>query len=201
MRKLIRTGQVNLLNRNATERCGFSLLELILVLAILMAFAALALPNVQRSLSRQGVRKGADMFRAAMGKARVRAMRSGKVYAVFYVPNTPYYSVAAFDKAPDEGALASQRLASIQNRSATELFSDNLLPRQIRFAAGEVEIDGRASLALSSSGNSSIRPILFYPDGSSQNAKIILQNEKGDMVQVFLRGLTGTSTSTRIVER
>ena len=195
-----KTGHGNDFSRNANSRCGFSLLELILVMAILLAFAAMALPTVQRSLSRQGVQKGADMFRAALGKARVRAIRSGKVYAVFYAPNSSYFSVAAFDKAAEQNGLAGQRIQEIENRAATEAYGDDMLPRRVRFAAGNVEIDGRASLTLSSGSNTSIRPILFYPDGSSQDAKIILQNENGDMVQVYLRGLTGTSTSTRIVE-
>ncbi len=187
------------LNRDEKTRRGFSLLELILVMAILVAFSALALPSVRKSLDRQNVIKGADLLRASMGRARVRAIKTGKVYAVFYLPNSSYHSVAPFDNATSQAALASQRMLQLENRTALEDFAEDLLPRGVRFAAANAIVDGRAAEVLSvGESNSQLRPLLFYPDGTSQDAKIVLQNESGLMVQVVLRGLTGTSTATRI---
>ena len=41
-------------------------------------------------------------------------------------------------------------------------------------------------------------PILFFPDGSSSTAAILLKNEAGRCIEVRLRGLTGTSMVTEI---
>ncbi|MCP4083289.1 MAG: hypothetical protein GY743_23965, partial [Planctomycetaceae bacterium] len=42
---------------------------------------------------------------------------------------------------------------------------------------------------------------LFYPDGTSQDAVILLQSVRGDaVVQVELRGLTGTSSKTNVMD-
>ena len=45
-----------------------------------------------------------------------------------------------------------------------------------------------------------LHSILFYPDGTSQNARIVLQNDKGNQLQVELRGLTGIAKTTRVQE-
>jgi hypothetical protein len=42
-----------------------------------------------------------------------------------------------------------------------------------------------------------LKPILFYPDGTSQDAIITLQNQKQAMIEVQLRGLTGRAKTVR----
>lgn len=186
-------------NRRADRRGGFSLLELILVMAILLMFAALSLPSVQRSFTRQSLSKGADLVRAGMGQARVRAIRTGRVHALFYLPDTGYYTVAPFDQAQEQASFVARRMPAIRNRAAAEDFADDLLPRGIRFAAAETEMDARAAEVLGvAEANSTLRPILFYPDGTSQDAQLILQNPQGESFQILLRGLTGTSTANRV---
>ncbi len=195
------TGLSPFANRNVI-RCGFSLMELILVLAVLLAFASLTMPVVNATFSRQALIKGADLCRASMGQARVKAIKTGKIHAVFYAPGTSYLSVAPFDNYQAEASRAQQRIRQLDSRQTMVDFDDDILPRGVKFAAGEVEVTSRAAEALSTgNGGGSLRPILFYPDGTSQNAEIVLQNEQGNMIQVILRGLTGTSTTSKIQDR
>ena len=62
--------------------------------------------------------------------------------------------------------------------------------------------DARAAAAMVSANfqPGDMRPLLFYPDGTSQTAKVILQNQENDAVQVTLRGLTGTTTVKKILD-
>ena len=87
-------------------------------------------------------------------------------------------------------------------RSSNFDFSKERLPRDVRFSTAKALESSRALMTLADLAYQpgQMRPILFYPDGTSQDAKIILQNRQGDAVQVNLRGLTGTTTVTRIID-
>ncbi|MCE9534188.1 MAG: hypothetical protein K8T89_24175, partial [Planctomycetes bacterium] len=71
----------------------------------------------------------------------------------------------------------------------------------IKFAAGEAKSESRSYeienlLQNTGSGDGAnwSRPILFYPDGSSTDAFVIVADEQQDAYRVQLRGLTGTSS-------
>jgi hypothetical protein len=42
------------------------------------------------------------------------------------------------------------------------------------------------------------QPLLFYPDGTSSQAKVTVANERGQAVQVTLRKLTGLATVSEL---
>ena len=189
---------------SAGQRCGagqrsaFSMLEMILVLAIVIVVAALTVPAVQGTIGNQAISSGTDRVRIAMGQARVQAIRSGEVYAFFYKRNDQWFDVAPL---ANHGQLSGQSSGngppSIQDRE----LSDNWLPRQVRFVAGETLTDSRSESAQAVSGGSSMDAILFYPDGTSQDAKLFLQDERGRLMAVELRGLTGLAKSIRSVSK
>ena len=187
-------------NRNVKQRCGFSLLELILVLAVLLAVASLAVPVVQRTFSRQSIEKASGLVRASMGKARVKAIKTGQIHAVYYLPGFSWHGVAPFANATEQISVAVRRAKESEDRNPGHQFSDDLLPRGVVFAAGQAVEDARAAQAVADVGasSSSVKLVLFYPDGTSQDARIYLENDKGDLRRIELRGLTGTATSSKV---
>ncbi len=191
-------------DRNATQRCGFSLMELIFAMAILLIVAALSIPTIQRSFSRQALVKGAGLLRASMGKARVKAIKSGEIHAVYYMPGESWHGVAPFSNAEQQMSIASRRAKKSRTRTSAENFAKDLLPRGVIFAQGDAIVDARAAQAVADEGPGglgNVKMILFYPDGTSQDAQVIIENDKQELMQVNLRGLTGTATSTKIKER
>ena len=44
------------------------------------------------------------------------------------------------------------------------------------------------------------RPILFYPDGTTSDAFVVVANENERGIQVNLRGMTGTATLSDIID-
>jgi prepilin-type N-terminal cleavage/methylation domain-containing protein len=182
------------------SQSGFTLLELIIVLAVMIAVAAMSLPMLQRSFSGQKLDKGADLVRAHMGRARVNAIRNGEIYAFYYQIEGPAFRVGPFN---------AETIDSMKNvplnedaRTSNFDFGDDLLPREVRFSMSLTNTDARAAAAMVSANfqPGDMRPILFYPDGTSQTAKVILQNKENDAVQVTLRGLTGTTTIKKILD-
>lgn len=189
-------------NRDAfcRNRNAFSLMELIIVLAILIAVAAMAVPMMQRSFEGQKLDKAADLVRAGMGRARVKAIRSGDVVGFFYQVDGAAFTVVPFN-AEQLKRLETMPIDANQ-RSSNFDFSKERLPRDVRFSTAKAMESSRAIMTLADLAYQpgQMRPILFYPDGTSQDAKIILQNRQGDAIQVNLRGLTGTTTVTRIID-
>ncbi len=190
--------QLSRTSGTSRDHRGMTLIELLLVIAIMVVVAALVVPNIRRTFSRQALQKGGDRVRVAMGQARVRAIKNGEEYAVFYVPGGSWFNVAPFRQIKDQSMLASRRKDLAEANQQGD-FEDDLLPKGIRFVAGEVSMDARAAdvLASGQSGDS-LRSILFYPDGTSQDAKIILQNDKENYVEIQLRGLTGIAKTVRV---
>ena len=175
-------------------------MELLLVMAIIIVVLGLGTTAIGRAFQRTSLDRGADRLRAAMGEARVLAIREGNVYAVFVARGDNWFDVGPFSSSQTQIARARQdkQAVKLQGNSGVE---DNLLPNGVRFVAGTVLSDTRGAeiLAGTESGSGGgLQQILFYPDGTSQDASVVLQNEYGGIVEVQLRGLTGLSKSVRL---
>jgi hypothetical protein len=86
------------------------------------------------------------------------------------------------------------------NQQGNSGVEENLLPNGVIFVASEVLSDARAAEVLSGTGEAGngLLQVLFYPDGTSQDASIVMQNQIGGIVEIQLRGLTGLSKSVRL---
>ena len=183
--------------RSSNGQSGFSLIEMILVIAILIVVASLAAPAIQRTFARQALQKGADRVRIAMGQARVKAIRNGEEYCVFYTPTGSWFDVGPFTSFQEQASNGSRRQQQLEQGILTN-FEDDVLPMGVKFAGTSTGTNSRDATVLQSGSSSRIGMILFYPDGTSQDAKVVIENEKKAYIQIQLRGLTGIARTVRI---
>ena len=102
--------------------------------------------------------------------------------------------MASLDQLQTIASKAGRRLQQ-QHQALTSNYDDDLLPGKVVFVAGETVFDARAlDASEQAAAASGLRTILFYPDGTSQDARLTLQNEEGRFIDVTLRGLTGTAS-------
>lgn len=183
-------------SRLSPARTGFSLIEIIIVVALMVTIGAMVVPAMIDFFGSQKLSKAADKVRTEMGRARVSAIRTGDIYAFYFTPEMTSYTVARFNDAFNERNQPQEKLGQ-DERGSDFNFDEERLPRGITFAAADSPEDARVAQAMADNEVrlSTMRPILFYPDGTSQNATIILQNDQQELYKITLRGLTGTASA------
>lgn len=183
-------------SRLSPARTGFSLIEIIIVTALMVTIGAMVVPAMLDFFGSQKLSKAADKVRTEMGRARVMAIRSGDIYAFYFTPEMTSYTVAPFNESFNERTQPQEK-RGVDDRASDFNFDEERLPRGITFAAADSPEDARVAQAMAENevNLSSMRPILFYPDGTSQNATIILKNDQQELYKITLRGLTGSATA------
>ena len=184
------------------RRCGYTLLELIIVVAILAMVLSLALPTMRKMSYKGRLQDAARQVRIKLVRARLDAIESGQVRLFRYQPGTGYYETLSGSQETD----AADALA---------LMTGNHAPIDDRLLEGEVEVETapQNELAggvffLDAAGNGSDNfeqpqgmgwsaPIVFLPNGRTMNARLSLGNEQY-RVDLALRGLTGTVKISQI---
>jgi len=80
-----------------TRRAGYTLLEIVIVLTLIVVVAALALPSFDSMFLDARTEGAGDMIRARMADARSMAMEHGTAYRFGFVPGTGKFQIAADD--------------------------------------------------------------------------------------------------------
>jgi prepilin-type N-terminal cleavage/methylation domain-containing protein len=201
------------LNRVATRsgRTGFTLMELMLVLSILVVIGSMAVPSLNNMMERQRIRSAADEMRLVWDSARIKAMRTGQAQIFKCQVGTNGYSIEPLILHDDvnnvgEGATVLNGGVAVQTTSSTYGMTTSLattsdlaqkLDESLSFTSCVVAGDIRAySIAQSGQSNavsvqSVNQSVIFYPDGSTSTAELKFKNERGDSIGIQIRGLTG----------
>ncbi len=196
-------------------RRGFSLIELLIVLAILTIAAAFVLPSMTGPLDRSRLRSGAVDMQNAWGKARTFAIREGMEMAFLCeiggrrwkiegVQPTRLSDVTVNEfqlDGPVEGVSVAED--SIMRRGQ---LADGLIFEDLQFRHPSVQVETGQSLdadvtEFSLQPEQSTRrwsePLSFQPDGRSQDVLLRIRGADDFVVHVRMRGLTaGVSFTT-----
>jgi len=164
--------------RKRVAPSGFSLMEVVLVLALIMLVLAAAIPMTRAVLEDERLRNAADRVQAAWVTARVEAMASGDHVIFRYEPGTGLFELAG-----------TERVTSLDGKPSE-------LPEGITFATSTKAADAREGVEEGLSGGAAASvnepEIWFYPDGTSSDVReLLLRNESGTQIRLTLRGLTG----------
>jgi len=182
-------------------RGGYTLLEMMIVVAMVLVLASLSWPALRRPLAKSKLLGAAKQLRAYLARSRLEAIRSGTAQQFRYQPGTGYFEVSAKSTSQGGGGFTPVAFEGLDedeaaaSESAYDEPEPSELPDGVRFCdpavpdAPTVEPD---LTALGDGGGWSL-PIVFYPNGRTFNARIRLQGAYGYYVDVTLRGLTGSS--------
>ena len=181
---------------------GLTLLEMFLTLALLAIIAGLAWPALEHPFANQRLKKAADAVRTTLVSARVCALESGRIYQFLHTPGSNRYRIerqGLSDTSSGSTSSGSKDATALDSEPSTILapaFEEYTLPESIVFVGADGSpVDAAAITALGDSDATNAAwaepPVLFHPDGTTADARITLQNDYGDTIELTLRGLTG----------
>jgi type II secretory pathway pseudopilin PulG len=137
-------------------RPAFTLLEMILVVAIIMIAAALSLPVAQALLDDARETAAADMIRGKTAEARARAMETGKAWRLAFLPGTGVIQIAPDDS--DEWGSSDHSTVDKDDLSRDEM------PKNVVIGSSVGDIQGATSAGSGGAGWQTIAVYLY--DGS-----------------------------------
>lgn len=203
-------------------RRALTLVEMLLVLGVLAVMAAITWPGLQRAWVKQSLDEATEMVRIHLARTRNYAIDSVLIYEFRYEPGgnrfvvVPHEPVEILSEQTNidpqgqvsEGSSADQlirmggilpdgvRFAEVINEEAVKLGQPEIKPPPVPIA--DWQLQGLPN-ADELSGVAWSEPMLFYPDGSAQQAVLRVEDEYEQRVEISVRGLTG-AVSTRQIE-
>jgi len=181
-----------------TRRKGYTLLEVLLVAAVLIVFASLAIPSLKGIQGSYRLTGGVDSVRSAWAQARARAIEEGRPYRFAVEQDGSHYRIA-----PDRPDYWSGSGPG-DDPDGKGFVLEQSLPGGVRFTVNgdlasapppdEVsDKDDKPGPSLDAYTGAAV----FLPDGTArEDVKILFQVRGATPTMVHLRGLTGSVTVT-----
>ena len=198
-------------------RLAFTLLEVLLVLALLVVAAALAWPVLDRTFAGSRLRKSADLVRAVWSQARIDAMAYGRTHAFVCRGGTNEFNYDVWtgedlmldqaEHAPADDNLGNDRhlpqgltFVSVEAVNAARGPQESDSGFKQKGATASFSADATAPAAGAKAAGPTLSPILFFADGTASDARLIIANDSGRQIAITLRGLTGVALVGEIEE-
>jgi prepilin-type N-terminal cleavage/methylation domain-containing protein len=186
---------------------GYTLMEMMLVLAVLVVMAAISAPLLNGVMRRANLTNGGDLVRTDLTRAHVKAMKTGRIQVFYFEPGGRKYRVQPWIADDDElqtsqtdsQASAGLGQTAMEGAPSADVGEERELPEGITFAAGEAVEESRGMVVSDAVAGESgaaaewSQPILFYPDGSSSDAYVVVADAFELGMRIDLTGLTGTA--------
>jgi len=186
--------------RPPSRRPGFSLLEVMLVCAILVFAAAMAYPSMKNLHAYYKLQGAVDSVRAIWAQARAKAIEEGRPYRFGVEDQGTNFRVA-----PDDDSFWGGGQGS-----SGGMVMEESLPAGVRFTTGGNDSGSGPAEDNSITSKQQTRTVspasfvkaaVFLPDGSArQDVRIVFRIAGVRPMAVRLRGLTGTSSVETLSE-
>lgn len=211
-----------------TFRSGYTLVELLIVMAILVLIASLSWPSLRRSLEKSRLESAARDVQQELNRARTNAIKTGTGVELVYTEGSHDYSIrpvregwrsltpTAFSDPGSTSQLSATSLPDDREPKPLMTGRELALPASISFAntpsgqgTGGTNVESELSAArLTDAGadvDSRIQPpdvakesVTFQPNGQCLDATIELVSVSGYSITVSVRGTTGVASVSTV---
>lgn len=199
------------INHKRGLRAAFTLIELLLVLAVIVALAGLSWPQLSGFLKRESVMSDVEQVRQILDHARVQAVEDGVRYQFRYEPNGRKYLLLPYELLVESGETSSSagspptlpgeiKQAIVHELSEecyfytpTSLSGDPVVVERLPEAWLTMVRDGTMQRDVSWAG-----PIVYSPDGSASDGSVTVADQDRRYISLSVRGLTGAVVTSRL---
>ncbi|MFH1238926.1 MAG: GspH/FimT family pseudopilin [bacterium] len=152
--------------KNKKKSPGFTLTELVIVIGIVLVFLTISMPNFRRAYQDNLLKNAVRELANSLAYARDLAIMEGVNYEVNFDSSLNKYIIFPSDDKP-----VREKISAKLPKSAAKSSYYRYLPEKITFA------------------RFTNYKIIFYPNGSSQDFFIYLQNDKNNVYTIAIRGV------------
>lgn len=195
---------------------GFTIVELLLTLAILVTLAAMIVPAFGSLLADRKVARAGDQLAVEMMQARLASMRSGRTYLFQLRLGSnelrvrPWVDMNDMTESQDQtggssallmgGNVTGGAMQAVDTEGQTRQVE---LPEEVSVTDVRVQSSPRSfMIEMQAQGDSAdgwSQPLLFYPDGTTSTGAVTVTYEAVGRVVVLLRSLTGEVTVSNVL--
>lgn len=175
---------------------AFTLFELLIVLAVVVAVTAMAAPSMMERVRSGRVQEAAENLREVVAACRTYAIESGVDYQFRFEPGGHFAAAI-----PAEQNISPGNSSDADDETADFMYRSVELPETIFIRTGHNDTSGSETLDLPAFGDlenagtlaskSWSLPILFRSDGSAEDKTFRVMDEQQRSCEVSVRGLTG----------
>lgn len=166
------------------RRGGFTLLELLLVMAVIVIAAALVVPSFEAMLESRRDFVARDLVRARWAEMRAHAMEEGRAYRFAVTENTGSFRIA-----PDDDAYWSGK--GSDEFDELPFILEGQLPEGVLFTTSESAFAGLTQ-APAPGDTWGMTIAVYLADGTARDDAVVYFGKAGQRgLGLRLRGLTG----------
>jgi len=185
-------------------RPAFTLLELLLVLGVLVTVASLSWPRMMRVVQENALKQNVETVRRELANTRILAIESGLTYQFRFEPTAQAFVILPFDRpeavatndnsSPTSNGKTAPKLKTIEGHISSNCHFKPATDTTDQSIGGQRLDD--LWLALLKHGALYSQtvwspPILFRPNGESNDSQLVIRDQAGNTIKLTVRGLTG----------
>jgi prepilin-type N-terminal cleavage/methylation domain-containing protein len=182
---------------------GFSLFELLIVLAVIISVTAMAVPGLMDRLQNGRIQDAAEGVREVLANTRRYAIDSGVDYHFRFEVNGQAVVAIPAEPSPTLANNFSADRSDTRIPLESLILDDEIFLRPLKGEnPGGEQLESKAFATLAEAGDLANRtwssPILFRFDGSAEDRTFRVMDEEGRAAEVSVRGLTGAVRVTPV---
>ena len=166
-----------------SNRRAFTLIELMVVVAIIGMIMALGGPSLYKMMKREGMRKAVDELEQACRNARGRAILSGQVVMLEFRPLERSFQIVGGASAPVAPPPDGFEAPSTPSQPTGGLISGGTLPEGITYEMLDIN--------LMSFRESEFARIRFFPNGTCDECRLVIVSASDNWRGIELENTTG----------
>ncbi len=169
------------------RRRGFTLIEIMVVVALMGLIATMAIPNIYQLSKKEGMRRAVSDLIEVCSNARAQAILRGKAVDVIFHPLERRFEVS--------GATATVEATTLDGEAVAAKSAPAPLPGT--GLAGVIPEDvvlEMLDVNLLEYNQSEWTRVRFYPNGTSDEMTVVFHSDKGDFRKITLEPTTGLAT-------
>jgi prepilin-type N-terminal cleavage/methylation domain-containing protein len=185
------------------KRRGYTLFEVVLVMAVLLIASAFAVPSLKNMYGYHKLHGAVDTVRGAWATARAHAINEGRPYRFSVEPGGSHFRIA-----PDQDDYWQGGSGPENDQHGKAMVLERALPSGVQFSVGSAP-DAPASAAPANSSGDTVDDekktkasgqwntgAVFLPNGTARDdVKITFQVRGVRPITLQLRALTGSVTA------